>query len=141
MAAEEIKTSLRTAEYHLKLAEGAFRSDAFSDCVYHSASAAENAVNTLILKFGGRPPHTHRDADTLERVVLRKEPKWLESEECKQILRRMRGLEEHVIKPRYPIEIEPKKFVPPHEYYKRKDAGRMFEDARFVVRLIKRLIA
>ena len=140
MATEEIKASLDAAEYHMKLAGNALQDGVFWDCVYHSASAAENAVNALILELGGRPPHTHRDAETLERVVVRMKPEWLESEEFKQVLERMRGLEEHIVKPRYPIEVEKGKFIPPHEYHKGGDAKRMFRDASFIVDAIKRFM-
>lgn len=139
--ATEMKTSLETAEYHLGLAEGTLRDGAFADCVYHSAVAAENAVNALILKLGGRPPHTHRDADTLEKVTARKKPEWLKGEDYGRMLERMRELEEHVVKARYPIEIKDGFFLPPHKFYKKKDAGQALRNARSVINGIKRYLS
>ena len=140
MVAEEIDMSLQAADHHLKEADKALRDEVFWDCVYHSASAAENAANALILRLGGKPPHTHEDAKAIKRIASRERPEWLQKDDFKLAVEKMAGLEQHVVRTRYPIEVEPKKFLPPHEYYKRKDAERALEDARFVVGVIKRLI-
>ena len=140
MATEEIAISMRAAEDHLRTAQKAFRGGEFYSCVFHSASAAENAANALILKLGGVVPRTHRNAEALHEVALEQSPELLREEDFKRVLEKVRMLEKHVVMSRYPIEVEKGKFLPPHEYYKRKDAQRMFEDARFVVDVIKHLL-
>ena len=140
MAAEEIAMSVRAAEDHLRGAEKALREGEFWVCVFHSASAAENATNALILRLGGIVPKTHRNAKALREAAFVQSPDLLKEEDFKRVLEKVEVLEKHVVMSRYPIEVEPNKFLPPSEYYKRKNAERMFEDASFVVKTIKRYI-
>jgi len=85
-ATNEITASLSTAEQHLKDAQDAFSGGRYHDCAYHSASAAENAGNALILALGGRIPRTHRNADAMEFAVTRLKPDWLKREEFREIV-------------------------------------------------------
>lgn len=140
MAAEEITISLRAAEDHLRTAYKAIQGGEFYSCVFHSASAAENAANALVLSLGGVVPRTHRDADAIRTAALGRKPELLQREDFKRVLEKVRVLEQHVVMSRYPIEVEKGKFIPPYEYYKEEDARRMFEDAKFVVDAVKRLI-
>lgn len=140
MAAEEITMSMRAAADHLRTARKALRVKEFYSCVFHSASAGENAANALILSLGGVIPRTHRDAEAMREVALKRSPELLREGDFRRVLEKLRGLEKHVVMSRYPIEVKEGKYLPPHEYYKRKDAERALEDARFVVEVIKRLI-
>jgi len=140
VVAEEITSSLSAAERHLKEAETALRNDVFYDCAFHSASATENAANAMILWLGSKLPHAHENAKAMRRAASRTKPELLENEDFERILEKVELLERHVVMSRYPIEVEKGKFVPPHEYYKGEDARRMFEDAKFVVDVVKRLI-
>ena len=140
MAAEEITISLKAAEDHLRTAWKALQGGEFYSSVFHSASAAENAANALVLSLGGVVPRAHRDADAMRTAALGQRPELLQREDFKRMLEKVGALEKHVVMSRYPIEVENGKFVPPHEYYKEEDARRMFEDAKFVVEVIKHLI-
>lgn len=141
MATEnEIKASLETSEQHIKSAHIALRECLYSDCSYHSASAAENAGNALILALGGRVPRTHRNAEAIEMIAIRLKPEWLKKEDFKNMLEKLRDLEEHVVKSRYPIKIKEGTFVPPSQYYTDDMARNMLEKAVFVVETIKKIL-
>jgi len=140
-ATNEITASLSTAEQHLKDAQGAFSGGRYHDCAYHSASAAENAGNALILALGGRIPRTHRNADAMEFAVTRLKPNWLKREEFREMLKILRVLETHVVKSRYPIKVKEGTFVPPNKYYTQNMSKDMLEKAILIVSTIKRFMA
>lgn len=140
MVAEEITVSLKVASRHLKDAESALRRGIFYDCVYHSASAVENAANAMILSLGGRVPHTHRDAEALASIVARVRPELLKDKKFKLMIEGVSRLQRHVVASRYPIEVEEGKFLPPEEFYRRGDAVEALDDARSVVDAIKHYV-
>lgn len=139
-ATNEIKASLTTADEHLKDAEAALRDGRYHDCVYHSAAAAENAGNALILALGGRTPRTHRNAEAIEFATTRLKPNWLREDEFKKMLESLRSVETHIVKSRYPIKLKKGTFVPPSEYYTENMAKDMLEKAVFTVNTIKHFI-
>ena len=136
-ATDEITASLSTTDEHLKDAQDALRRGRYYDCVYHSASAAENAGNALILALGGRAPRTHRNAEAIEFAASRLRPGWLKEDKFKRMLDSLRDLESHIVKSRYPIKIEKGDFVPPSEYYTQNMAKSVLEKAIFIVASIK----
>ena len=140
-ATDEITVSLSTAEQHLKDAQDAFSRGRYHDCTYHSASAAKNAGNALILALGGRIPRTHCNADTIEFAVTRLKPSWLKREEFKKMLKALRLLETHIVKSRYPIKVKEGTFVPPNKYYTQNMSKDMLERAILIVSTIKRFMA
>jgi HEPN domain-containing protein len=124
----------------LKDAESAFKRGVFYDCVYHSASAAENAADTIILWLGGTSPHMHRDSEAMEHVARRARPRLLKDDDFKRMVKKTGKLERHVVKSKYPVEVEDGVFLPPEEFYKEEDAKRMLKDARWVVGTVKRFL-
>jgi len=136
----EIAASLTTAEEHLKDARDAFRGGRYQDCVYHSASAAENAANGLILSLGGRIPRTHRDAEAIQFIATRLKPGWLEEEDFKRMLDALKDLEAHVVKSRYPIKVEKGTFISPSRYYTDKMAKDMLKEATFIFNVVKHFL-
>jgi len=76
-ATDEIAASISAAEEHIIDARSALSRGRYHDCAYHSASAAENAGNALILALGARTPRTHHNAETIEYAVTRLKPGWL----------------------------------------------------------------
>jgi len=141
VATNEIDASIRTAEQHMRSARITFREGLYATCSYHSASAAENASNALILALGGKIPRVHRNAEALELIVKRLRPKWLKNEGFRDALAKLRELERHVIKPRYPIRMENGTFLTPDEYYNESIAKDMLENATFVVNTVKKLLS
>jgi HEPN domain-containing protein len=141
VATDEITASLSTAEEHVKDAQDAFHKGRYHDCVYHSASAAENAGNALILALGGRVPRTHCNADAIEFAAARLRPSWLEQDEFRRMVGHLRNLEAHVVKSRYPIKVKEGAFVPPNKYYTESMAREMLEKAVFIVNTVKHFLA
>lgn len=137
----EIEASISTAEEHVTDAEDAFTDGRYHDCAYHSAAAAENAGNALILTLGGRIPRTHRNAEAIQFAAARLKPQWLKDEQFKRMLDSLKHLEIHVVKSRYPIKILEGRFVPPKEYYTTEKAKNMLQKARLVITTIKRFLA
>jgi len=136
----EIAASLTTAEEHLKDARDAFRRGRYQDCVYHSASTAENAANALILSLGGRIPRTHRNAEAIRFIATRLKPGWLEEEDFKRMLVTLKDLEAHVVKSRYPVKVEKGTFIPPNRYYTDKMAKDMLKGATFIFNVVKHFL-
>ncbi|MEA2089465.1 MAG: HEPN domain-containing protein [Thermoproteota archaeon] len=137
----EIKASISTGEEHVRDAEHAFADGRYHDCAYHSAAAAENAGNALILALGGRVPRTHRNAEAIEFVTKRLKPEWLKDGEFRKMMESLGDLEIHVVKSRYPIKIKKGNFVAPKEYYTKETAKNMLEKAIFVLTTVKRFLA
>jgi len=137
----EVEASMSTAEEHLKDAQDAFREARYHDCAYHSASAAENAGNALVVALGGRVPRTHRNAEAIEFAATRLQPSWLKSEGFRKMLESLGALEVHVVRSRYPLKVKEGTFVPPKEYYKENMAEDMLEKAILVVNETRRLLA
>jgi HEPN domain-containing protein len=137
----EITVSLVTAEEHLKDAIDSFHRGRYHDCAYHSASAAENAGNALILALGGRVPRKHRNAEAIEFLVSRLKPDWLKINEFQKMLENLRDLEVHIVKSRYPIKIREGVFVPPSDYYTTDITEDMLKKATFIVNMIRRFLA
>jgi len=137
----EVEASMLTAEEHLKDARDAFHEGRFHDCAYHSASAAENSGNALIIALGGRVPRTHRNSEAIEFAATRLQPSWLRSEGFRKMLESLRDLEAHVVKSRYPIKVKEGIFIPPKEYYTEDMAKNMLEKAILVVNVTKHLLA
>jgi HEPN domain-containing protein len=137
----EIGVSISTAEEHVRDAEEAFSDGRYHDCAYHSAAAAENSGNALILALGGRIPRTHRNAEAIEFAAARLKPQWLENEGFRGMLESLKCLEIHVVKSRYPIKIEEGTFVAPKEYYTRETANKMLEKAVLILTTVKRFLA
>jgi len=140
VATDEITASLSTAEQHLRDAQDAFNEGRYHDCAYHSASAAENSGNALILALGGRIPRTHRNADAIEFAVKRLKPDWLKREEFREMLKTLRVLETHIVKSRYPIKVKGGIFVSPNKYYTQDMSKDMLEKAILIVSTIKRFM-
>jgi HEPN domain-containing protein len=140
VSTDEITISLVTAEEHLEDATDSFHRERYHDCAYHSASAAENAGNALILALGGKVPRKHRNAEAIEFLALRLKPDWLKIEEFKKMLKSLRDLEVHIVKSRYPIKIKEGFFVPPSKYYTMDIAKDMLEKATLVVNTIKKFL-
>lgn len=140
VATDEVEASILTAEEHLEDAKRALRDSRYHDCAYHSASAAENAGNALLLAMGGRVPRAHRDAEAINFVAKRLRPSWLKDEIFRKMVDALRDLEDHVVKSRYPIKVRMGVFMPPDKYYTKRMVAEMLKKGLLVVETVKSLL-
>jgi HEPN domain-containing protein/predicted nucleotidyltransferase len=134
---EKMGVFLRTADCHLRDAESAFERGVFYDAVHHSASAVENAADAFILWLGGAVPHVHGDAEAIRHLARRVRPELLKNDKFGRMVEKIKELQKHVAKSKYPIEVKNGIFLPPMEFYRRYETHRLFQEAQRVVEAVK----
>jgi HEPN domain-containing protein/predicted nucleotidyltransferase len=131
---------LRTAEEHLRSARVALTKKIYYDCVHHSVRAAENAADAFIVGLGGVAPHACHDSEAMRGILCRTRPELLHSWKLKRAIAILKRLEKHAVKSSFPIEVSDGVFVPPTEFYGKGFAEGALRDARWLVKLIRRLL-
>jgi HEPN domain-containing protein/predicted nucleotidyltransferase len=132
-----ISVFLETAGRHLRDAKSALERGVFHDAVYHSASATENAADAFILWLGGAVPHVRGDAEAIEHLARRVRPGLLKNGEFGRVVEKIRELQRHVVKSKYPVEVKSGIFLPPQEFYTKNKARELFREARWIVQATK----
>lgn len=137
MVREEIAALLKTARDQLLRAEDDFRKGFFDSCALFSAFCAENSASALILALGSKPSKRHRNWYVLQIIP---KPKELERD-VDEVLEKLKLMEEHIIRARYPIKDEKGTFVIPSEYYDKPKSEKLLQNAKIVLKKIEASIS
>jgi len=136
MVREEIAALLKTAHDQLLRAEDAFGKGFYDSCALFSALAAENSAAALILALGSKPSKKHRNWYVLQIIP---KPKELE-QDVGGVLMKLKTMEEHIIRARYPIKDEEGTFTIPSEYYNKPKAEELFQNSKNIVAKIETIV-
>jgi len=136
MAREEIAALLKTAHDQLIRAEDDLRKGFYDSCALFSALCAENSASALILGLGSKPSKKHRNWYVLKIIP---KPKELESD-VDEVLEKLKIMEEHIIRAKYPVKDEKGTFVTPSEYYDRPKAEELLQNTKEVIEKIEAII-
>jgi len=138
MGANEQKAYFETAVAQLEEATLALEHRRYALASFLSSSSAECATAALILALGSKPSKKHRNSLVLHRLSgevgepLR--PRLVE------LVTRMKQLEPHITKARYPIR-KGSVLLPPVRYYGANEARGLLDQASAVLSLVKAEIA
>ena len=129
---------LESARSQLRDAERAFKDKSYASCSFFSAQSAENATSALILVLGAKPSKKHRNSLVLARLL----PSLSEADrrDVAKIIERMKGLEVHVTRARYPVR-KGIHLVPPVKYYTEEMARESLGSASLTLGLVEGLLS
>jgi len=136
MVREEITALLRTAHDQLLRAEDAFGKGFYDSCALFSALAAENSAAALILALGSKPSKKHRNWYVLQIIP---KPKEL-AQVVNGVLMKLKTVEEHIVRARYPVKDEEGTFIVPSEYYNKPKAEELFQNSKNAVARIETIV-
>ncbi len=128
---------LESARDQLKDARRAFEDRSYASCAFFAAQSAENATSSLILALGATPSKKHRNSLVLAKLLASLSEN--QQEGVSGIVERMRRLEMHVTRARYPIR-KGTQLLPPSKYYTEGMARRALDDAAAVLRLVEQAL-
>ncbi len=129
MVREETEALLKTAHDQLIRAEDDYKRGFYDACALFSALAAENAASALILALGSKPSKRHRNWYVLQLLPT---PKAAEKT-MHSVLERLKLLEDHRIRARYPIKDEEGNFRIPSEYYDKPKSGKLLDNTEKLI--------
>ena len=139
MAEGKVDVLLRISEANLARAEKRLADAEFDSAVFHASMAVENAANAMILQLGGDEARDHRAISGLAAVLRRVKPELLRKHEYLQLIEKGREIQREVVYTRYPVSLNGR-WVAPMEYYTRDKAALVVENAKFVVRTIRKCL-
>lgn len=136
MAESKVEVLLKVSEANIARAEKRFEDEEYDSAVFHASLAVESAANAMILELGGDEAKNHRAISGLAAVLRRVKPELLREEKYASLIEKGREIQREVVYTRYPLKVAGK-WVTPMEYYTREKAGKIIDDAKFMVEEIK----
>jgi HEPN domain-containing protein len=136
MVENKIDVLIRISEVNLARAEKRFKTGEYDSAVFHASLAVESAANALILKLGGCEAKNHRAISALAAVLRRVKPELLREEKYVELIEKGSEIQREVVYARYPLIVKGK-WLTPMEYYTKEKAGKIIDNAKYVVDEIK----
>jgi len=131
---EFIKVWLKRAKADLKSAEDLLRCEDFADSTYHSQQAAEKACKALLIAENVFV-EKHKISKWFKKVFSGK----IDENVVNEIIKNVRDLEKHWIKPKYPFIGKGYIWDPTKEYTK-EIAEDALRKAKFVLNAIEKIL-
>lgn len=139
MVEGKIEVLLRISEVNLARAEKRFETGEYDSAVFHASLAVESAANALILKLGGDEAKDHRAISGLAAVLRRVRPELLREERYMRLIEKGSEIQREVVYARYPL-IVGGRWLTPMEYYTKKKAREIVDNAKSLVDEIRRAL-
>lgn len=138
MGSEEAETYLEISRDQLNDAELAFREGRYALCAFLTASSAENSTSALLIKLGAKPSKKHRNSLILNRLTPTVSQELQPA--VKETIERMKSLEPHITKARYPIR-KGLKLLPPSRFYTKEKAEQTLTQAQEVMTRVNQILS